>query len=106
MLSVQLIAGALLLCAEQLCGDGGVRAAVRPLQPPHPRPGEARHQVCRIHSGNTTNTVLRGEVLSVAQQIISSNQNLENFFSSFKLNQTNRNFENFNRKVSLINHVN
>ena len=52
MLRVQLIAGALLLCAEQLCGDGGVRAAVRPLQPPHPRPGEARHQVCRIHSGN------------------------------------------------------
>ena len=74
MLIVHCIAGSPLLCGEQLGGDGGDRAADRQLQPPHPRPGEARHQVCRIHPGNNTNTV------SVALQISSSNQNLENFF--------------------------
>ena len=57
MLIVQLIAGAPLLCGEQLGGDGGDRAADRQLQPPRPRPGEARHQVCRIHPGNNTDTV-------------------------------------------------
>ena len=57
MLIVHCIAGAPLLCAEQLGGDGGDRAADRQLQPPHPRPGEARHQVCRIHPGNNTDTV-------------------------------------------------
>ena len=54
LLIVQCIAGAPLLCGEQLGGDGGDRAADRQLQPPHPRPGEARHQVCRIHPGNNT----------------------------------------------------
>ena len=80
MLIVQCIAGSPLLCGEQLGGDGGDRAADRQLQPPHPRPGEARHQVCRIHPGNNTDTVFRGEVLFLPLQIISSNQNLENFF--------------------------
>ena len=101
---MQCIAGSPLLCGEQLGGDGGDRAADRQLQPPHPRPGEARHQVCRIHPGNNTDTVCGTTIPGYYRSSLQIK--IWKTFSSFKLNQTNRNLENFNRKVSLINHVN